>query len=83
MDDEYVQLASTVVSSISLSSLPGKFWVEYFPILRHLPSWIPGTYFKKYAEGNRPASLKLLNQPFDEMKEKLVLNRMKSLFGLI
>ena len=31
-------------------SIPGKYLVEAFPAMEHLPSWLPGTGFKRLAE---------------------------------
>ena len=77
LGDEYVQLAATAVSSGTLSSLPGKFWIEYLPFLRYLPSWFPGAYFKRFAEDNRPVTLRVLNRPFDTIKEQRVITFQK------
>lgn len=29
------------------SQVQGRFWVDYLPVLRHLPTWLPGTGWKK------------------------------------
>lgn len=73
MEDEYVQSATEAVSSVTMTSLPGNFWIEFFPFLRNIPGWVPGAYFQRFAKDRRPTFLKVLNRPFDEMKEKMVI----------
>ena len=33
---------------------PGRYLVEHFPALAHIPSWFPGAKFKRDAEKWRP-----------------------------
>lgn len=77
IQDKYVQVAFDTVSAIALSSLPGNFWVEFFPIFRYLPHWVPGTSFKNFIDKYRPAISKMLNDPFDRMKEEMVMTRIQ------
>lgn len=70
--DEYAHLAEISLRGFSEFHIPGAYWVEYFPILRHVPSWIPGIKFKKAAEYYRPYVEKMRNQPFDLVKASLV-----------
>ena len=39
-----------LVDILSDVSIPGKYLVEAFPAMEHLPSWLPGTGFKRLAE---------------------------------
>ena len=72
LGDKYVHLAETSVRAFSEIHVPGMFWVEYLPVLRYVPGWIPGVQFKKYAEYYRPYVQKMINQPFDIVKTSLV-----------
>lgn len=36
--DEYAHLAEISLRGFSEFHIPGAYWVEYFPILRHVPS---------------------------------------------
>ncbi|KAK7676907.1 hypothetical protein QCA50_020163 [Cerrena zonata] len=69
--DEYAYLAETSVRAFSEIHVPGMFWVEYLPSLRHLPGWLPGVQFKKYAQHYKPYIQKMINQPFDMVKAAL------------
>ncbi|KAI0360492.1 CyP450 monooxygenase [Trametes cingulata] len=47
--DEYVTMAEEGLAAFSRLLVPGKYLVELFPILRILPSWLPGTQFQRDA----------------------------------
>ena len=70
LQDEYVRIAADIVSAIAITSLPGNFWVEFFPVLRYLPRWVPGTYFKRFAEHHKSLARKMLDVPFDKIKQQ-------------
>ena len=70
LQDEYVQIAADSVSAIATTSLLGNFWVEFFPVLRYLPRWVPGTYFKRFAEHHKSLARKMLDVPFDKIKQQ-------------
>lgn len=70
--DEFVLLAQEAVEGISITTVPGICWLEYFPILRHLPSWIPWMQSKRLTEHYRPIVERMLNKPFDEIKDGIV-----------
>lgn len=72
MDDEYVQLAEMTMQGLAKGHIPGAFWVEYFPFLRHIPSWVPGAHFKKLADKYRPFSEAMVQKPYDHVLQKLV-----------
>lgn len=42
MADEYVSLANTAVEGIAAARVPGLYWVEFLPVLKHVPAWVPG-----------------------------------------
>lgn len=70
--NEYSHLAEMAVRAFSEIHVPGGFWVESLPALRHIPGWLPGVRFKKYAEFYRPYVEKMVSQPFDLVKASLV-----------
>ncbi|KAJ3534316.1 hypothetical protein NM688_g7153 [Phlebia brevispora] len=51
--DEFVSLSRKAVECLVISRLPGVFWVEYFPWLRHLPSWLPFSSARRFARQYR------------------------------
>jgi len=47
-DDPYIRIANEGVSSME-GIMPGRFLVDAFPFMLHLPDWLPGTSFKHKA----------------------------------
>ncbi|KAK7678460.1 hypothetical protein QCA50_018520 [Cerrena zonata] len=70
--DEYVVMAQKALEGVSLGTVPGKFWVEFFPILRHIPSWVPGNSAGKMADHYKPIVEFMRNKPFDEIKQGMM-----------
>ncbi|KAJ7121729.1 cytochrome P450, partial [Mycena crocata] len=48
-NDRSLSLAGEIMTAFSSASQPGAWAVDILPWLRHLPSWLPGTGFKKAA----------------------------------
>ena len=72
LHDEYVILAQEAVEGISRATVPGVYWVEHFPLLRYIPSWVPGAYSKRMTEYYKPFVQTMRNKPFDEIKRRMV-----------
>ena len=72
INDEYVRLAQEAVLGVSISVLPGTFWAEYFPLLRYLPAWFPGSSFKRIMDHYRPITQEMRSKPFDKIREDMV-----------
>ncbi|KAI1795388.1 cytochrome P450 [Ganoderma leucocontextum] len=49
MNDLIVQLAERTVNATNESGSPGSMLVDFFPILKHLPTWLPIAGFKRHA----------------------------------
>ncbi|KAH9925314.1 cytochrome P450 [Fomitopsis serialis] len=69
--DPLVQLAELVNAQFSATATPGKFLVDVFPFLRHVPDWLPGTGFKALAKEARHTLERILDEPYHEVKEQL------------
>ena len=50
----YLVSARKEVEIFSEVMTPGRYLVEHFPALAHIPSWFPGAKFKRDAEKWRP-----------------------------
>ncbi|THH28546.1 hypothetical protein EUX98_g5640 [Antrodiella citrinella] len=68
MDDEIVIAAERAMEGLSIITTPGAFWVEYFPFLRHIPSWVPGATASKLADEFKPYISTARNKPFGEVE---------------
>ncbi|KAF7330208.1 O-methylsterigmatocystin oxidoreductase [Mycena venus] len=69
--DEYVALADRALAGISAAGNFGTFCVDYFPLLKYVPAWLPGAKFKREGLKWRRLSSRLLNYAFDSVKQKL------------
>ncbi|THH29812.1 hypothetical protein EUX98_g4360 [Antrodiella citrinella] len=68
MDDEAVITAQIASEGLSEGAMPGFSWLNYFPLARHIPSWVPGTYSKKLADKYLPYVQAMRDKPYDEVK---------------
>ena len=44
-DDPYVSTAEIALNGLAEAGIPGRFWVDFFLLLKHVPSWMPGAGF--------------------------------------
>ena len=51
---------------------PGAWLVDALPFLRHLPSWVPGTGFKKMAAEMRKSVQNMVDVPYNITKQEMV-----------
>ncbi|KAI0366792.1 cytochrome P450 [Pilatotrama ljubarskyi] len=66
--DRFVGIAEKGADIYIKITVPGRYMVETFPILRHLPTWFPGAKFRREAEAWKPDVLALRNAPFEKTK---------------
>lgn len=77
MDDPFVKMAQEGVEGFSYSMIPGIYWVEFLPFLRHLPSWIPGTASRKLADLYLPYVIDTRDKPWAETKATVVSSTLR------
>ena len=71
MDDEYLKLAIESMDAFAASRIAGKYWVDFMPFLKYVPSWVPGAAAVKYGARWRPVVDEMMSRPFEEIKQKL------------
>ncbi|KAH9856147.1 cytochrome P450 [Lenzites betulinus] len=71
LDDEYVALARNATVETVLAGSPGSMLVDFFPILKSLPTWAPGAGFKRNALKIRGLVRALLDVPYAMVKASL------------
>ncbi|KAI0770763.1 CyP450 monooxygenase [Irpex lacteus] len=85
MNHEYIKLVTQARTVVDTMKKPGKFWLDYMPLLRYVPTWAPGAAGVKYAARVRPSVEAMLNIPFDNIKvetdpkESIALDMIKKL----
>ena len=72
VNTDYVAVAQKALEGVIYAVVPGKFWVEYLPILRFIPSWVPGANFKQFTEYYQPAVRQMVQWPFKAVQNALV-----------
>ncbi|PSR93711.1 hypothetical protein PHLCEN_2v4606 [Hermanssonia centrifuga] len=72
MDDEYIHLVRTAHEGVVQTKRPGVFWMDYFPILKHIPAWVPGATGRKLAERYVPFVRAMRDQPFYSAKDDVL-----------
>jgi hypothetical protein len=73
LDDEFVALPEQVggtAAEIGATSV-GAMLVDFFPMLRHVPSWIPGADFKRRAIALHKDFDAFLSAPFEMVKRNM------------
>ncbi|KAJ3555335.1 hypothetical protein NM688_g2640 [Phlebia brevispora] len=74
LDDPVVVNIREALETFSEIKVPGAFWVEAFPFLRHLPRWTPGAAFHRYIDLNRPKVLAARERPFGRTLQDIARN---------
>ncbi|KAH8834982.1 cytochrome P450 [Flagelloscypha sp. PMI_526] len=67
-DDEYIALAEAAGDSLSQALVPGAFLVDFIPLLRLVPSWMPGAGFQKKAKAWSQLRQESHRRPFQVAK---------------
>ncbi|KAF7975968.1 hypothetical protein HWV62_8106 [Athelia sp. TMB] len=78
--DPFISMAEEFSDALTQASLPGAFLVNYLPMLRHVPSWVPGAGFKNKAKEWKKLADLVYSAPFDVMKQAIANGRAKPSF---
>ncbi|KAF9058200.1 cytochrome P450 [Panaeolus papilionaceus] len=70
-DDPLVVALEDGMKQLGVLNIPGKYWVEYFPILRFVPEWFPGAGFKHLARVIGESMSRLEDQPLEWAKKQI------------
>ena len=70
--DKYLKIVEEGLAVFSAALVPGKYLVETFPILRHVPEWFPWATFKKDGAVWKQAVLAVLHEPWKAAIEMIV-----------
>ncbi|KAF7374506.1 O-methylsterigmatocystin oxidoreductase [Mycena sanguinolenta] len=70
-NDYFVGLSEEAVKRLSDSFFPGAVVVNTIPILRYLPSWMPGADFQRFAAECRQLIKEMREAPFNFVKQNI------------
>ncbi|KAI0085089.1 cytochrome P450 [Irpex rosettiformis] len=69
MDDDYIKTIVEALEVFGESKISGKYWVDFMPVLKYVPRWVPGAAFAKFAARSRPVVEEMLNRPFNAVRD--------------
>ncbi|KAF7362823.1 O-methylsterigmatocystin oxidoreductase [Mycena venus] len=70
-NDRFVTICDAAVRKLADSFFPGAVAVNAIPILRHLPSWMPGAGFQRFATECRELTQEMKQGPFEFSKQNM------------
>ncbi|KAJ7688010.1 cytochrome P450 [Mycena rosella] len=70
-NDPYVALAEHALHSLTDAGSPGRFLVNFIPILKHVPEWLPGAGFQRQAKAWKELKRRMVEKPFAEAKRSM------------
>ena len=71
-NDAYISIAEEALNGLAEAGVIGAFLVDIFPLLKHVPSWVPGAGFQKKAAHWKATNITMAEKPFQYVKEQLV-----------
>lgn len=71
-DDPYIKMAEAGVVPLLEAIRPGAFLVDFLPVLKYIPEWLPGAGFKKKARIWRKSAEGMISISFNTTKENIV-----------
>ncbi|KAF8646264.1 hypothetical protein AX16_007304 [Volvariella volvacea WC 439] len=71
VDDPFVQLAERAGTLTVESGSPAATLVDFFPFMKHIPTWAPFSTFKRNALLTREAVDKMMSIPFEMVKNEM------------
>ncbi|EKM50483.1 uncharacterized protein PHACADRAFT_188057 [Phanerochaete carnosa HHB-10118-sp] len=74
-EDPLVHLAEDFARLTSESTKPGKWLVDSFPSLRHVPAWLPGAGFKRWAKYAKARMEEFSWLPYTIVKNNIAAGR--------
>ncbi|CAA7259346.1 unnamed protein product [Cyclocybe aegerita] len=70
-DDPFVRNLQEGLKVYGGLSTPGKYWVEFFPVLRFVPAWFPGAGFKCLAQQVGQKLSFIEREPLERAKKEI------------
>ncbi|KAJ6461194.1 cytochrome P450 [Mycena vitilis] len=69
--DPYIASIEAAVDALMVAAIPGQFLVDFLPILKYIPGWIPGAGFKRTARKWKEITRRAVNAPFAETTRRI------------
>ena len=72
LSNKYLRLAEEAVEGLADAAVLGRYWVDFLPILKYVPDWLPGTNFKRKADRVRRIAKASKEEPFNAARSAWV-----------
>ncbi|EPT02822.1 hypothetical protein FOMPIDRAFT_54955 [Fomitopsis schrenkii] len=82
-EDPYVAIVEKAMSEVSRAAKPAAFLVDFFPILKYVPTWFPGARWKRQALLLRSDLEAVCDIPFEFTKQQMNLGQATNNFVAI
>ncbi|KAJ1306114.1 hypothetical protein OPQ81_010825 [Rhizoctonia solani] len=63
-DDPLVRDTETAMDNFCVAAIPGNFMVNFFPFLKYVPEWVPGTGWKRKLKEWRSLKIRVTEGPY-------------------
>ncbi|KAG5733206.1 O-methylsterigmatocystin oxidoreductase, partial [Termitomyces sp. T112] len=70
-DDPYIKTAAKATHTLFTAAVPGAFLVDFLPILKYVPDWMPFADFKRKVKEWRNLASDMVNMPYDAAKRNI------------
>ncbi|PCH38773.1 cytochrome P450 [Wolfiporia cocos MD-104 SS10] len=70
-EDAFVDVADQALQGVVAYGPPGTTHIDFMPILKYVPSWIPGIRFRKEAERIRRLVRQMMDVPFALVRDQM------------
>ncbi|GLB38280.1 putative cytochrome p450 [Lyophyllum shimeji] len=70
-DDPFVNLVDEVGAALTQAGRPGATVLDFFPFLKYMPAWFPGTFYARFARENVQKVRDAYDYPFNQVKEQM------------
>ena len=67
-----IHLAEAVVRRVGAATIPGRYFVSAFPMLKYVPGWMPGAKFQQELKDVAQLNHKVVYTPFEDAKANVV-----------
>jgi len=71
-DDIYIKTAEKGIHSLVVAGVPGTFLVDTIPLLKYVPSWMPGAGFQRKAREWRKLARNMVELPYQAATKCIV-----------
>lgn len=74
-NDHYIAVADEAIHALAVTGNAGSYLVDYLPILRYIPAWVPGATFKRDAANWWEKTRLMIDEPFNYAKQRMALGK--------